>query len=186
MRVMLNSLLKRYRKFVIIGILVVMFMIILSFVFFWWYLLPIDKDGEAREIIIEQGSGQRDIATQLQEQGLIRNKDAFLIYIQRTDTYKNLQAGTYELSPAMSVQEIVQILTKGDIVSEEIQITFPEGLTIQEMDELLTEKNLLNKGEFEDAVNISYEKAYDKYGYTFLDKLDDLGNEKNIGGILVS
>ena len=173
MTVMLHPLLKKYRKFVIFCLVVIAFFVVMILIFSWWFLKPLDPDGVPQEVVIEQGKGQQDIARQLQDEGIIRNKDAFLLYIQRTDTFRNLQAGTYQLSPAMSVQEIVRILTEGEIVSEEVQITFPEGLTVKEMDQLFVENNIFDEGVFEGAVTISYEEAYDMYGYEFLNALGD-------------
>ncbi len=181
---MLDSILKKYRKLVIISIIILTILITLLFFFSWYYLLPVDKNGESINFNIEKGNGQKQIAQKLYDEGLIRNKNAFLIHIQRTDTYNNLQAGIYALSPSMSVQEIVSTISAGKTITEEVQITFPEGITIKGMDALFVENQIFDKGEFEKAANISYEKAYDKYGYNFLDNLDNISHQDTLEGFL--
>lgn len=182
---MLKSILKKYRKFVILTIIVASTVLALFFFFFWYYLLPVDKETKEQIIFeVTQGEGQSQIAQNLVDEGLIRNKHAFIIYIQTEDIYSSLQAGTYELSPSMSAQEIVRAISLGETISEEIQITLPEGLTIKDMDALFVENKLFKEGEFEKAANISYEKAYDIYGYRFLDKLDDIDDQDTLEGFL--
>lgn len=177
-------MLRRYRKYIIIAFLCLVIFGALFFIFYLWSLAPPNPDGVPRDIVIEKGSGQRDIAELLYNEGLIRNKEGFLLYVQWTDTYKNLQAGTYQLSSAMGVRDIVEKLTEGSIVGDEIEITFPEGLTIQEMDALFVASELFEAGVFEDAVNISYGKAYDRYGYEFLDIVDNISDQETLEGFL--
>ena len=164
-------MLRRYRKYIIIafGCLVIFGVAFIGF--YLWSLAPPNPDGVPREIVIEKGSGQRDIAQLLYNEGLIRNQQGFLLYVQWSDTYKNLQAGTYQLSSAMGVREIVRKLTEG-VVEDFVQITLPEGLTLQEMDELLAENGVLKKGTFQDGASLSAREAFDKYKLAFLENLD--------------
>ena len=132
--------------------------------FVWSYYTPLDSDGEAQTVVIEQGSSKQDIADQLREQDIIRNKLVFSI--SSFVFSKSLKAGEYELSSAMSTKDILNELSKGG-QEEEIRVVIPEGLNIDEMDELFVEEGLLKKGEFLEEAQISTTQAFEKYGAEF-------------------
>ncbi len=62
---------------------------------------------------------------------------------------KKIQAGKYELSPKMTLAEIVEILTEGKIKQEIIKLTIPEGFTNKKIIEALKEKKPTIVEEFE-------------------------------------
>jgi len=71
---------------------------------------------------VESGMSLAEIATMLQKQQLIRSETAFKRYAQLNQASKYLQAGTYELSPSQSTQEIVSQLTKGKVATKLVTI----------------------------------------------------------------
>jgi UPF0755 protein len=82
-----------------------------------WYgnnLKPVSQDTETVYFTVESGETKHSIATGLQKQGLIRSGSAFENYL-RSNEIDILQAGTYSLSPSMSVQEIVDKMHKGEV-----------------------------------------------------------------------
>ena len=141
------------------------FVIVAVFVFFVWsYYTPRDSDGEAQTIVIEQGRSKQEIADQLHEAGIIRNK---LVFSVASFVFSSsLKAGEYELSSAMSTKDVIDALNKGE-ESNEIRILIPEGLHIEEVDALLVETGLLQEGEFLEEASLSTDKAFEKYGSEF-------------------
>ena len=57
-----------------------------------------------------------------------------------------IMAGTYEIDPGLKIPEIVKILVAGETRPDYLKVTFPEGLTIKEMAQIVSEKNLDGEG----------------------------------------
>ena len=84
-----------------------------------WYennLQPVSNQSAKVYFTIESGESLQDIAASLKNASLIRSATAFEGYVRSKELYNRLQAGTYSLSPSMSVKQIVDKLTGGDIV----------------------------------------------------------------------
>lgn len=89
-----------------------------------WYtdnLKPVSSAKQTVYFTVSLGDSRDKIADKLERQGLIRSATAFKNYI-RTNEIRNLQAGTYELSPSLSVQEIANKMVKGDIAKNLLTI----------------------------------------------------------------
>lgn len=145
----------------------------------WAYSSPLDSEAEFKEIVIEAGMGKKEIAQLLEDEGIIRNRHVFSFFAFFSDSANNLKAGEYNLSASMSVRDIINALFVGEI-KEEVRVTIPEGLSISEIEEILIENELVEKGEFVRAASISTANAYEEYEYEFLQNLDG----KNLEGFL--
>lgn len=98
------------------------------------YFAPASAEAAApKKIEVKTGSSLSKIAALLYEEGIIRNKFVFQLYVDLNDMASSLQAGKYDLSPAMTMDEIIEILAKGDGGRQTIKITFTEGSTIDDM-----------------------------------------------------
>jgi len=115
---------------------------------FWLLASPPATVGSPREFTVQPGWGGARIASELKEAGLIRWKPAFIITTSWTGTGDDLKAGTYLLSPDMSVRDIVRMLTAGDALSSDITVTIPEGMNVWEIDDLLSAQRLIVQGSF--------------------------------------
>jgi UPF0755 protein len=81
---------------------------------------------------IPSGTGEKEIAANLQQAGLIRSATAFDTYVRSSELQSSLQAGTYALSPSMTTQQIVDKMVKGE-VSKNLLTILP-GLTLGEIE----------------------------------------------------
>src|SRR4051812_19267582 len=99
---------RRGRKLWLIAIIVAVGLMVVGVSFLrGWYsdnLRPVSSSQEITYFTVSSGDSRDKIAENLKSVGLIRNPAAFKNYI-RTNEVMNLQAGTYKLSPSMSVQE---------------------------------------------------------------------------------
>lgn len=89
-----------------------------------WYsdnLKPVSSSQQTIYFTVVLGDSRDKIADKLESQGLIRSATAFKNYI-RTNEIDNLQAGTYELSPSLSVEEIANKMVKGEIAKNLLTI----------------------------------------------------------------
>ncbi len=83
-----------------------------------WHLLWDSEDliaprmagAPEQEFVVEIGESVVSIANRLEEAGILRDADAFRVYLLWTGQDTNVQAGTYRLSAAMPAQEIAQAL----------------------------------------------------------------------------
>ena len=108
--------------------------------------LKIDKDREVISAVALNDDGMKVLDNMnLKDADLIRNKYVALIYIVLSGN-TNIQAGNYELNRNMSTEDIIKSLANGDIVDakrESVNITFKEGITLEEYLELLSENTNL-------------------------------------------
>ncbi|MEO8784710.1 MAG: endolytic transglycosylase MltG [Candidatus Saccharimonadales bacterium] len=79
-------------------------------------LQPVSASQTAVVVTIPSGSSVTQIADTLHQKHLIRNASVFSQYVRSQNVQSKLQAGTYSLQPSLSVEQVVQILTQGNIV----------------------------------------------------------------------
>jgi UPF0755 protein len=124
-----------------------------------WYTSALKPTGVYSEnviVTIPEGTGVSGIANILFEEGLIKNTLVFKIY-SKINELTNLQAGKYEFTGAENVPEILEKMANGDVVSDEINITFIEGKNIKWYAKLIAEKT--NNTE-EDVYNLLADEDY--------------------------
>lgn len=112
---------------------------------FLWYTYqtsPVNpKDTQKQMFAVDAGSGVKAIAKKLHAAHLIKNETAFYLTVKRLGIESKIQAGDFELSPALSNAEIAQTLTKGAI---DIWVTIPEGKRAEEVAQLLKDDGFPN------------------------------------------
>ncbi|WP_062355613.1 endolytic transglycosylase MltG [Bacillus kwashiorkori] len=101
-------------------------------------LKPLDPSNKAdKEIEIPLGSGITSIANMLEKQKIIKDAKIFKYYVK----FKNesgFQAGTYQLSPSMTFDEIIANLKTGKVLKDvAIRIPVPEGLSLKEISAII-------------------------------------------------
>lgn len=75
------------------------------------------SDGEGRvvSVVVSAQQSSRDLAKVLEERGLINYSYVFFIQEQLSDDYRDkIKPGTYELSTAMSSEDMLKILCHAD------------------------------------------------------------------------
>lgn len=121
-------------------VVLVLFAFILIGGFIWWSRgqLAVDKNNTTEQIyVIPKGAPVREIGNTLKAQGLIRDPVIFFLTLKLQGKDRNIQAGSYRLSPSMNVAEIVDNLEHGTL---DIWVTIPEGLRAEEIAAILEEK----------------------------------------------
>ena len=116
-------------------------LIIVALSYWWWTTnsAPFDSDGQEISFAVHRGDTVSSVAKRLESQGVIRSELAFKIWHQLSGEEVVIQPGTFYLSQTMTFEEIAKTLAKSDLVV--VKITFPEGLRLEEYQELLS-KNL--------------------------------------------
>lgn len=105
--------------------------------------------GELKKITIPSGTGSAGIARLLENEGIIRNHLAFSLYMRYKNQGSRFQAGQYEFAPGVTLDEIISKLNRGDVVKEEmIRFTIPEGYSVAQIADKLSEDGLVDKETF--------------------------------------
>jgi UPF0755 protein len=109
---------------------------------------PLDLRGDKKVFVVPAGQGVSQVSCRLSEEKLIRSDFFFRLYCHWSGNDEKLQAGSYELSPAMSIKEIVAVLAAGKIISEETTITFIPGWTSRDIAQKIEEAGFSSKKNF--------------------------------------
>lgn len=100
-------------------------------------------------VTIDKGMKAQRVAELLEQNGLIRNAQIFSGWLKLKDEGSRFQAGIYELTPGMTREEIVAKLNKGDIIAPAtIRFTIPEGWTVMQMADRLSQNGQFFKEDF--------------------------------------
>lgn len=97
--------------------------------------------AEDHVVLINPGSGIREIASILEKQGLIRSADIFVYGVGYQDKARLLKAGEYAIPAHASMKEIMDILVNGKSI--EHSFTVPEGLTVAQVFDRLASNDIL-------------------------------------------
>lgn len=99
-------------------------------------LQPVNVNQGTKSLTIPTGYTLKQTSGLLKSQGLIRNAIVFEQYVRSVDASDKIKAGTYELSPSYSVQEIVSIITEGKVKTN--LVTILPGQTLRGISQALT------------------------------------------------
>jgi len=154
---------------------------------------PVNEHGDENYIYFRVNDGEttHSIAERLEREGLIKSDTAFITLARVTGADKRLQAGLYRLSPTMSSNEILDILTSGRIYTN--RVTIPEGFTIEMIASRLEEAGIADKARFLELCNKPHlfegipNEAKTLEGYLFPDTYEftpDTDEEEIIGSMI--
>ncbi|MGE6751954.1 endolytic transglycosylase MltG [Rossellomorea sp. NPDC071047] len=117
-------------------------------------LKPVDPDNtKPVKVEIPIGSGVTSIGNILEDEGIVKNSTIFKYYV-KFNNESGFQAGSYDLTPSMTLNEIVNSLKTGKVMRKaEFKITIPEGLQLDQIAELIADKSPYKKEEIVDKLN---------------------------------
>ena len=111
------------------------------FIFFWAeFYLPQNNLNEINNFSIEKGTSIELVSQKLAEGGLIQSPLAFRFYFFINRSVK-IMAGTYRVVPRLSLIKTIRLLTGASGVFGGINVTFPEGLSLAQVKNILLKKN---------------------------------------------
>ena len=153
---------KVVRNILIILIAIIGIGLILIGAYFNNSLSPVNKDSTDKVVVvIPSGASTKQIGNILKKEGLIKNSDFFYLYA-RVYNINDFQASTYELSPSMGLDDIINVIRKGNNYNPNVvTITFQEGINMRKVAEIIASKT-------NNTTNDVFDKLKDT---TYLDKL---------------
>lgn len=144
------------KKLGFVFIALIFILILAGFAGLSWYQNAISQPAgeETEEVVIEVASGEsiEQIADKLEAEGLLANKTAFVLYAKMNkDLVSGIQAGFFDIAPANTPKEIMQILQKSRTL-DDIKVLVPPGLRADEITAILA-------GEFSELESSAFSAA---------------------------
>lgn len=120
--------------------------IIPSALFHLFLATPSGKGENVYLFDFGRGESLRSIAQSLEKCKVIKSAGFFLIYARLHGDAGRLKAGYYQFSDALPPVEILRRMVAGEVFV--FRFTVPEGYSIYQIAELLSERRMVNKGAF--------------------------------------
>ena len=121
---------------------------------------------EEISVEIPEGTYATGIGEILEEKGVIGSAFKFKLYLKKTNYSGSMKAGNYTLSPSMDFATIIEKLESNEV--NDISVTVPEGLTIEQTAMKLAEQGA---GTYEGFIRAIELDTYD-YGWIRGDSLE--------------
>ena len=103
--------------------------------------------GDTVQVVeIPKGASFSRAVDLLEAEGLVRQRQLFYAVALLKNAARHIKAGEYEFSGALSPLEILEKLTRGDVIG--YTITVPEGYTVRQILDRLLENKLVDEKEF--------------------------------------
>lgn len=133
-----------------------------------------DVTPPAVEFIVKAGQNAPAIADNLKAADLIRNRNAFITYINFHGLRAHLKTGTYSLNPSLSADQIARIIADGRTVTKRLVV--PEGYRLSQIREAAATLGV-SKADFNAALAAPHTQSFlatkpasvDIEGYLFPD-----------------
>lgn len=135
----------------------------------------VDGENEKVTLIVEKGTTSKAVIDLFYDSGLIRNRYVGYVYLKLNKDIV-LQAGVYEVNRGMSLPDLLDYISKGNVVDDSVSVTFIEGKRLVTYVKQISkqfgysEEEILNKLSNEEYLESLIEK------YWFL--TDDILNDK--------
>lgn len=108
--------------------------------YFYSLFQPVNQgQTETATFVIPRGQAVNVIAQRLEDAGFIRSQLVFRLVIKQQDLENKLQAGSFQLSPAMDLATLASQLTQG---TNDLWVTIPEGWRREQIAQSLASQEL--------------------------------------------
>ena len=112
------------------------------------FFAPVDEtDPTPITFTVASGSSLTRVSNNLEEKGLIHNRTVFKYYADFLGYGQKIQAGDYKVSKAMSMHEIMDLLTTGDGNPLTRNITIIPGWTVNDIAAYLKKEGIISAEE---------------------------------------
>ena len=112
-------------------------------------MLGIGKSDTPQLVYVEEGASTEDIAYMLKDKGIIRSPKAFILFSKLRKSDSAYIPGEHYIRGNMAYETIIQKLTTNERETKEaVEITFPEGITLDDIAALLEEKKICKADDF--------------------------------------
>lgn len=128
-------------------------------------VLGFARSDKEKVVVVEEGDTTNQLIGKFDRAGLIKHSTACKLFIAMTSDIRNdnnkYLKGEFTLTPDMGIEKMLETCTATQ-KRETVEITFPEGYTVEQIAEKLEEAKVCSKSDFLKATNSS------KYNYSFV------------------
>lgn len=133
-------------------------------------ILGFARSDKEKVIVVEEGDTTNKLIGKFDRAGLIKHSTVCKLFVSltsdiRSDNDKYLK-GEFTLTPDMGVEKMLATCTATQ-KRDTVEITFPEGFTVEQIAEKLEQSKVCGKDDFLRATNSS------KYNYTFIKDINN-------------
>jgi UPF0755 protein len=140
------------KRVIIISVGLLFLVTVLLFVGLGLFVItPAEKGGKEQVVVVKEGLSLKEVASELEKRKIITSKGLFELWGKFMGSSRKIKAGEYRLSPDMAPIRILDVLTKGSVIT--YSVTIPEGFTAEQIAEILDRKNLVSKQQFLSLAN---------------------------------
>ena len=111
-------------------------------------LRPVNPSAAAVMGTIPDGTSAQGVGALLAANGVVRSAWVFTLVARLTGQGTRLQAGRYALCPCDSTPALVRAIASGAALSDDVQVTIPEGSNVWQVDRILATAKLAQLGIF--------------------------------------
>ena len=105
------------------------------------------NQGQQVEVVIDDGSGANAVASKLKDAGVIANTDDFITQARKQKADSQLRSGAYVFTVGQDIDSIISQLISGPN-STSGRLTIPEGLTVSQTAQLVSEALSVSSDDF--------------------------------------
>ena len=134
-------------KFLLFLLLLIIILVLIALGIYKYETSAVSSNTDPKIITVDEGDNYISIASKLKEQNLIRSETFYRLYLRFANP-GTLMSGDYELNEAMSVPEIIKVLSDENSRDSTVKITFREGLNITQIAKIVEEKTDITAEEF--------------------------------------
>src|SRR5690242_17258869 len=118
-----------------------------------FYGKHVDPTGHETDFIVNEGESFTSVADRLAQDKIVANAFWFRVYAKLSSLSGSLQSGAHTVVIGNNYADTLDRLTTPSLVNE-LQVTIPEGYTIKQMGELLTNKGLVTADAWTSATGV--------------------------------
>ncbi len=150
---------------ILIFIVSIIFLGTLFYSYLIYSLTP--ESDRVYEFEIYKNESLENIGKKLKDINIIKDTNMFKLYLKLNDKDTKIKAGKYRIENIKNIDELISILEKGQ--EKLIKYTIPEGYTIEQIAEKLSEMKIVDKNEF---INLSQRKG-NEFNFKFSGEVKD-------------
>jgi UPF0755 protein len=148
----------RLSQILLISVAVVGIVVMALYQMIRWAESPLLSDSDhpaSKVVVIPAGWTLQQVAALLEREHVIKSRFAFVWLARSQEADRKIQPGEYELHAAMLPADILSKLLTGRVVLH--SVTIPEGYTIAQIADMLSERNITDRTEF---IRLARDKSF--------------------------
>ena len=116
---------------------------------YYYFNLPVNPGRGSAVFTVKKGETVRSVSNNLKAEGFIRSDLFFISLIRLSKKARTVKAGEYDLDFDMKNSDILEVLSKGVVVT--VKFTIPEGYNIKQIAQYLDSKGIVSSESFLEA-----------------------------------